>query len=703
MALLPEVNKELLLDFIDESLESLSVVEGLFVKLESAPDDLKIIDSIFRPVHSVKGNAAYFGLMRIKELSHRMESILDLVRTGRRRIDRPLCDLLLKGLDALRTILSKVRDEQKEYDDEDEYVLLLVDLEAEAERSSQAPANFEVSREMFEQSRAFIASLPAEFQSQAQALLAQLTPQGQPAAVPTKIDTEKLAALKALLSDPSNKRLDPQKESSVLAVLDGLSKSVSDAASKSVLKDMLDIARTFVGSPVGLDPLAREMLSEKAAQLATPQVAPVAMATPASTPTPYTTPTAPPPLESRQESSSPRKDSGNRTMRITEESMDSFLEQVGELMGLEEQFRYLGKRLVESGPTDEFATDLRQATEQFGHLSSYLSKGVMELRRTEARPLLQKVPRLARDVADRTGKKIEIRTQGEEVRIDKSYLELLDAPLMHMVRNACDHGIDSVQERKAAGKPENGLVEVAIIELEESLVMRVTDDGRGLNMDGLRKKAVELGIVRPEAPFGEAEAVSMLFRSGVSTASEVTEISGRGVGMDVVKREIEGAGGRIEVKTTPGKGSVFLVTLPRSITTRISDGFLFRCGEERFVLPMRTVVETFPVNAAKVSHVAGLGSTVFFRNEILRMVQTSDLLETPNLAPDEGVYVRIKVKDQSCVIQVSEAMGVQRTVIKPVEEFCRGGGIFAGAAMLGDGRLAMVLGEDGMADWLHGA
>ncbi|MEK7392487.1 MAG: chemotaxis protein CheA [Fibrobacterota bacterium] len=704
MALLPEVNKELLLDFIDESLESLSVVEGLFVKLESAPDDLKIIDSIFRPVHSVKGNAAYFGLMRIKELSHRMESILDLVRTGRRRIDRPLCDLLLKGLDALRTILSKVRDEQKEYDDEDEYVLLLVDIEAEAERSSQAPANFEVSREMFEQTRTFLASLPAEFQHQAQALLARLSPQGRPAAViATKIDTEKLSALKALLSDPSTKRLDPRKESAVLATLDGLSKSATDSASKSVIKDMLDIARTFVGSPVGLDPLAREMLSEKAAQLLAPTTSSVAIAVPAGDPDPIPAPAAPPPPESRQESSSPRKDSGNRTMRITEESMDSFLEQVGELMGLEEQFRYLGKRLVESGPTDEFATDLRQATEQFGHLSSYLSKGVMELRRTEARPLLQKVPRLARDVADRTGKKIEIRTHGEDVRIDKSYLELLDAPLMHMVRNACDHGVDSVQERKAAGKPENGLVEVAIIELEESLVMRVTDDGRGLNMEGLRKKAVELGIVRPEAPFGEAEAVSMLFRSGVSTASEVTEISGRGVGMDVVKREIEGAGGRIEVKTTPGKGSVFLVTLPRSITTRISDGFLFRCGEERFVLPMRTVVETFPVNAAKVSHVAGLGSTIFFRNEILRMVQTSDLLGTPNLAPDEGVYVRVKVKDQSCVIQVSEAMGVQRTVIKPVEEFCRGGGIFSGAAMLGDGRLAMVLGEDGMADWLHGA
>jgi len=701
MALLPEVNKELLLDFIDESLESLSVVEGMFVKLESAPDDLKIIDSIFRPVHSVKGNAAYFGLMRIKELSHRMESILDLVRTSRRRIDRPLCDLLLKGLDALRTILSKVRDEQKEYDDDDEYVPLLVDLEEEAERSQQAPARFVVSNDLFAQMESFIASLPGEFRPKAQTLLSQLSPDSPTTSATTKIDNEEFSKLKALLSDASGKRLDPAKESAVLASLDALSKSSTDPMSKSVIKDMLDIARTFVGSPVGLDPLAREMLLEKASQLGAP-AATSALPAPSMQAPPASASTSAAPAEPRQELSSTKKETANRTMRISEESMDSFLEQVGELMGLEEQFRYLGKRLVDSGPTDEFATDLRQATEQFGHLSSYLSKGVMELRRTEARPLLQKVPRLARDVADRTGKKIEIKTQGEEVRIDKSYLELLDAPLMHMVRNACDHGIDSVQERRAAGKPDSGLVEVAIIELEESLVMRVTDDGRGLNMEGLRKKAVELGIVRLEAPFGEAEAIAMLFRSGVSTANEVTEISGRGVGMDVVKREIEGAGGRIEVKTNPGKGSVFQVTLPRSITTRISDGFLFRCGEERFVLPMRTVVETFPVNAAKVSRVAGCGSTVYFRNEILRMVQTANLLETPNLAEDEGVFVRIKVKDESCVIQVSEAMGVQRTVIKPVEEFCRGGGIFAGAAMLGDGRLAMVLGEDGLADWLRG-
>jgi len=173
--------------------------------------------------------------------------------------------------------------------------------------------------------------------------------------------------------------------------------------------------------------------------------------------------------------------------------------------------------------------------------------------------------------------------------------------------------------------------------------------------------------------------------------------------MDVVKREIEGAGGRIEVSTVQGQGSAFRVVLPRAITTRISDGFLFRCGQERFVLPMRSVVETFTAADARMHEVAGGGTMVHFRKEIFRLVGCDELLEASRMRPDEGVLVRIRVRDQSCVLQVHEALGVQRTVVKPVEEFCRGEGIFAGAAMLGDGGLALVLSEDGLASWLAGA
>ncbi len=682
-----ETNKELLLDFIDESLDSLGAVEGLFVRLEADPDDLKLVDSIFRPVHSIKGNAAYFGLMRIKEVAHRLESLLDLVRQGRRRVDSRLCDLLLKGVDALRGILSKVRDEEKEYDDESDHAELVAELEEEAERVEVPVSVATIPRAFYERIESFLSGLPEPARRTGAGLLAQLRPDGNRA---TRIDAAELDALRIELSSRVPGRLPPDKERIVVEAIASLRRSATSPESKAVAEELHSIASTFVGSAVGLDPLARELLLEKAASLESlpaEDAPPVRSAAPAP----------------RQEpSTAPRKESQNRTMRVSEESVDGFLEQVGELMGLEETFRYLGKRMVEAGLSEDLATDLRQSTEQFGHLSSVLSKGVMELRKTEARPLLQKAPRLARDVADRTGKRIEVRTVGEEIRIDKSYLELLDAPLMHMVRNACDHGIDSPAERTAAGKPAVGIVEVAIVEHEESLELKIADDGRGLDLEALHGKAVELGIVRADAPFGEAEAVAMLFRSGVSTAREVSEISGRGVGMDVVKREIEGAGGRIEVRTVSGKGTVFRIVLPRSITTRISDGFLFRCGRERFVLPMRTVVETFPVAAATISRISGRGSTVFFRDEILRLVEPSVLLQTPPVDPANGVFVRIRAKEAECVLQVDEALGVQRTVVKPVDEFCRAGGIFAGAAMLGDGGLAMVLDEDGLSAWLRG-
>lgn len=682
-----ETNKELLLDFIDESLDSLGAVEGLFVRLESDPDDLKLVDSIFRPVHSIKGNAAYFGLMRIKEVAHRLETLLDLVRQNRRRIDSRLCDLLLKGVDALRGILSKVRDEDREYDDEGDHAELVAELEAEAERVDVPVSVATIPRAFYDRLEEFLASLPEPFRRAGSGMLAQLRPDGKRT---ERIDASLVAALRSELASPLPGRLPPEKERSVLERIETLRRSADTPESKAVAEELRSIASTFVGSAVGLDSLARELLLEKASLLE------------ASPPAESATVQAFLPAPRQEPSSVPKKESQNRTMRVSEESVDGFLEQVGELMGLEETFRYLGKRMVEAGLAEDLAADLRQAIEQFGHLSSFLSKGVMELRKTEARPLLQKAPRLARDVAERTGKRIEVRTVGEDVRIDKSYLELLDAPLMHMVRNACDHGIDSPVERAAAGKPPTGIVEVAVVERDESLELRIADDGRGLDLDGLRRKAVELGMARDDAPFGEGEAVAMLFRSGVSTAKEVSDISGRGVGMDVVKREIEGAGGRIEVRTVPGKGTTFRIVLPRSITTRISDGFLFRCGRERFVLPMRTVVETFPVAAATISRIAGRASTAFFRNEILRMVESSDLLQTPPIAAQDGVFVRIRAKEGECVLQVDEALGVQRTVVKPVDEFCRAGGIFAGAAMLGDGGLAMVLDEDGLSDWLRG-
>jgi len=688
MTNLPEVNRDLLLDFVEESMESLGSVESIFVRLEESPDDLSLVEKVFRPVHSIKGNAAYFGLMRVKEISHKMESLLDLVRQGRRKADRDLGNALLRGLDALRTLLLRARDGDSEAFPAENFEGLLSDLERHAKQTS-IPVPVAIANDAFLEASNFVERLPDPFRKDARDLLRRLV---RPEAAP--VPEGGFSELVELLTESVPSRLPPEREKQVLDRIETHLESEAAEPVRTLLAEIRDIARTFAGSGVGLDSLARELILDKVASLPVP--------TPASAvPNASEEAVAPVPRVVAEHPEERKSEERERTMRIPEASMDRFLDQVGELMGLEEQFRYLGKRMLSGTDGVDLAADLRQAVEQFGHLSSRLSGSVLELRRTEARPLLQKVPRLCRDVAGQTGKTIESVVHGEDVRIDKSYMELLDAPLMHMVRNACDHGIEGAQERLRKGKPAAGRVEVSILELEESVVLRIEDDGRGLDLEGLRKKAVELGMQKPEAPFGEAEAVQVLFRSGVSTAASVTDISGRGVGMDVVKREIEGAGGRIEVKNRPGSGCAFLVTLPRGITTRITDGFLFRCGSERFVVPMRVVVETFPTSAAKITRLPEGGTTVLFRQEILRMVDSADILESPLSEAAEGVYVRLHAREEECVLRVEEVLGVQRTVIKPVDEICRARGLFAGAALVGDGGLAMVVGEDGLADWLR--
>lgn len=682
MSLPSDVNRELLSDFLDESIEALGGVEPQFVRLGEGATDPSLVDAIFRPIHSIKGNAAYFGLMKVKEIAHRMESALDLVRKGQKIPDLAMAQALLEGIDHLRILFERAREGAPEELVPDEFADLVARLDALASVNEDSAA-MEVPPKAYKAAVKFVDSLPASLQVEGRSFLSRFRT--------TAIwnGSKAIAELESMLRKDDPRRLPHAEERSVIARIEEIAKTAPAGGVRAALEEIRDIARTFAGCAVGLDSLARDLILEK--------VRAIPADTTATRMGPATENPSSQAFLQNSEDHAPRE----RTMRIPESGMDKFLEQVGELMGLEEQFRYLGKRLIADATGSGVATDLRQAVEQFGHLSSKLSDSVMELRRTEAKPLLQKVSRLVMDVSQKVGKRIETRVVGESVRIDKSYLELLDAPLMHMVRNACDHGVESPQDRKKANKPEMGVVEVEIAELEDSVVLRISDDGRGLDMDGLRAKAVSLGLVRPESSFGEAEAIQVLFQSGVSTAREVTEISGRGVGMDVVRREIEGAGGRIEVSSSAGKGSTFRVVLPRSVTTRITDGFLFRSAQSRFVVPMRTVLETFPVSAGVRVHLPEGGDALRFRDQIFRLVHPSQLLDTPLTPGSEGVFVRLRARDEEFVLMVEEVLGVQRTVVKPVDEICQAGGLFAGAALVGDGGMAMVIGEDGLSNWLR--
>jgi two-component system chemotaxis sensor kinase CheA len=384
-------------------------------------------------------------------------------------------------------------------------------------------------------------------------------------------------------------------------------------------------------------------------------------------------------------------------MRIPEKSLDDFLRCVGELLGVEEMLRNL-MRLVGSGADSRAVTvSLRDVTSQFELISSELRSRIMEVRKVEASVLLQKTPRIVRDVAALAGKKIEVVCTGETLMIDKSYIDLLDAPLTHMVRNAADHGIELPEARRARGKAETGTVSITLREQGNDLQLIVQDDGEGLNYAGLQKKAEQLGLVPPGASLETAEIIELIFRSGVSTAREVTDVSGRGVGMDVVKRAVTDAGGRITVESIAGRGVTFTIAVPRNASTQILDGYMVRSFSGAvYIFPLGAVVEAFRIVPEDITGVIGQGRAITRRGTIVPLYTIDSLLEAGDpVATDSDVQdtmgVLLTIKGVSAVITVREVLGIQKVVSKPVEGSVLDNEMFTGAAISGIGHVSMIV------------
>lgn len=544
------IDPDLLNDFIAESLDSLESLDTLFVKLEKSPNNQEIINSIFRPIHSLKGNSAYFGLMRVKELSHAMENILDDLRKGRKKVTKSVINVLLPGADMLRNMLQSVRKGGEECKNSKKF--------------------------------------------------------------------------------------------------------------SSILEDLLKT------------PLEEEIVEKKEEDSPTEIVQ--------------------------------QEESHAKSMRISEASLDSFFASVGDLVVVEEMFDYLIKKVRNTDSDGDITKQLRQIVDTFKTTSASLRDGVLQIRKVEADILLRKVPRLIRDIADRLGKMVDVVCLGQNVRIDKSYAELLGAPLTHMVRNAIDHGIEMPNVRKLKGKPERGTISVSITDEGGSVVLTVSDDGGGLNYKAIAKKAMELGLLEPDMEISEAIAVDMLFRSGVSTAESITDVSGRGVGMDVVKREIESVGGSISVTSTIDKGTTFTLSLPSTVRTKITDGYLIKSNHgETYALPMKNVLEAFTTDSDKIITVTGnRGEAVKLRDSILPVIRLDNVLHSShkevsdNSINDRILMLHIKTAQNSFALVVKEVTGVQKVVVKPVEGFSVEEDIFDGAAMMGDGGVLMIIGERGL-------
>lgn len=378
-------------------------------------------------------------------------------------------------------------------------------------------------------------------------------------------------------------------------------------------------------------------------------------------------------------------DTQDAWVRVRTDRLDRLVEMVGELV--------IAHAMIAQDPNvaAQHHDGLNRKVGHSGKIVRELQDLSISMRMVPLKPLFQRLARVARDAAQRTGKRVNFVVRGEDTELDRTMVETLSDPLVHMIRNAVDHGIEEPAERLRLGKTAEGRIEVAAFHAGGNLVVELSDDGRGLNRDAILEKAIRQGLAERDRYYADTDVFELIFGAGFSTAAQVTALSGRGVGMDVVRRGVESLRGRIEIRSALGAGSTFGIRLP--LTLAITDGMLVRVGEERFILPTINIQLSFRPTAEQVSTVTGRGELVLLRDELLPVLRLHSVFGSTGIhrAPEEALLVVVGAGERRCALLVDELLGQQQVVAKTL-----GNGIgkiqgVSGGAILGDGRVGLIL------------
>jgi two-component system, chemotaxis family, sensor kinase CheA len=702
---------ELLSAFFDETGETLAKVANFFVELERSPTDISIVEAIFRPVHSLKGNSAFFGFLGIKRLAHDMETVLDHVRKGRLAVGQELISTLLAGLDGLRAMVDRLMVGGQEVDDQAVLTALM-------ERQRQVAARADGDSSGGDGTRQALATVEAYLIRQANgldpivsgAINTLVMRVRADLGIKNPTDTVKapelvpaLIELRAAIAASFQGDPDAAAVTRMGTLVEQLGGFATDDRGRSVCVELLDAWRTCIDA-AGYNEIVRDFVAQQVEVLVSLSGFNIAAASPA-TASP-TIPVVTSVVEVKKEIKTDTHHRGEakteaKSVRVPESRIDTFLHYVGELLVVGDMFNHLQTRVRQLNGTGLLARDFRRVNDTFAQLSTKLQVAIMSIRKVPIRSHLAKVPRIVRDVAVAKGKEITVEITGEEVEIDKSLVELIDAPLTHMSRNAGDHGIETPAQRLAAGKSREGYVRISIEETSRAVVLTVSDDGAGLNLERIRAKGESLGLVKAGAEMTEKDLINLIFASGLSTAEVVSDVSGRGVGMDVVKRMIDEAGGTINVTTAAGKGTVFRLSLPKGVTTQIVPAFLVRVGTALLALPLERVYETFLLRGQGITNMppdmrGRPGGRLLLRyDETLPLMLLSDLLGLPP-AEDAGTVVTIDSNGQRLALVVSDVIGVRKVVVRNLDGLPITNALYLGGAMMGDGAVALIVNPDAL-------
>ncbi len=647
------IDLELLTDFIAETLGEIDKLDEKFIQLEKAPEDTAIIDSIFRPVHSIKGSSAFFNLNNIRIFAHKLENFLDDLRKGKLPVTQEVIDDLLTGIDFLRSMFNEIDPnnlKEKPTDEEEAFLETLERFSAakpEAKPEEVLDTYFSHLREL--KAKASLkpeetAKILKESNEIIEKLEIELISSGllKPVEVPTKQLGEILVDKGKVSEEDIEEALQKQKKVGTILVEEG----------KLTEADIEEAIQTQKEEKEEVKPPAIEKLSMK------------------------------------------------KFMRVEEDKVDNFINYIGELIISSEVYRYLQKRLEVSGDQNKIASEFKNANISFMELSNTLQESLMEIRRVSVKSIFQKLPRLVRDLSKNLSKEINLILEGEDTSIDKSIIEALENSVIHMVRNAVDHGVETTHDRKEKGKDPTGNVKISAVADEEFFYLYIQDDGKGIDPGVMKKKAIEKGLTTPDkaAAMSKSELCKFIFHAGFSTAKEVTDVSGRGVGMDVVMTEIKKFQGSVEIDSEVGKGTHFTLKFPLAVTLTIIDGLLVSVGKEKYVIPLNMIKESVCPKKEQISTVKFKGEMVNIRDTLYPIIRIHELFSVGNAVQNswESVMVIVENDGKHCCLMVDDLLEKQQVVLKDIGKSFKHIDTIAGGAILGDGKVGLVLDVEGI-------
>ena len=696
--------------FFEESFEALDAMETALLKLDIGSPEPELINTIFRVAHSIKGGSATFGFSDIASFTHSLETLLDELRSGAMPVTVALSDLLLKSVDVMRAMLRAVQAKQPI--DSQRVSDLQFDLEvAIAKKNEPVPAAAAPAPDTAALATAAGNPAPGHYAAEH-----DIPPAKSPR---WRIHFHPYRELLARGNDPLRMLRE-------LAALGDLEVRV-DAQMLPPLADVNpqdcylawalelpgDVAedaikQVFEWAEGDCDLEIERLPGETEDPAASAEPAPAAPAPTASTPTTTPAPTpaaphAPPPAASSAATAPSRPeavakpegsvsalgDSGS--IRVSVEKIDELMNTVGELVITQAMLSQLGSHF--DGPEAE---KLRAGLAQLERNMRELQESVMRVRMLPISFVFSRFPRMVRDLAQRLGKQIELKLTGEQTELDKTVLEKIGDPLVHLVRNSIDHGIESPEARVAAGKPAEGTVHLDACHRGGNIAVEVSDDGGGLDKERILAKARARGLVGPNDSLTETEIYELIFVPGFSTAEKTTDLSGRGVGMDVVRRNVKELGGKIDLRSEPGRGSRFTITLP--LTLAIVDGQSVAVGTETYIVPLISIVESMQLKATGVTRLSGHSEVLSFRGDYLPIIRLHELfgVEPRSRALHEGLVVVAEGDGRRVGLFVDDLLGQQQVVIKSLEaNYGHIEGV-SGATILGDGSVALILDVPGL-------